>query len=177
MLSIEEGKDYDQVLKSQLPYELLENLGHGASGAVEKVKDALTGELFARKIIRRPRARAQKEKQAIVFRNEVKIIRRLESHRHIIRLFATYTTENEFGLVLHPVASDGDLEQYLADYQNDAQAGDAAFPDSRLSSMTASLEQAFGCLISGMAYMHKNRVKFFIQTLGILSIQMSEVEA
>ncbi|CAN9458368.1 unnamed protein product [Alternaria alternata] len=159
MLFIEEGKDYDEVVKSELPYELLENLGHGGSGFVEKVKDTSTSYLFARKIIRRPHGRASREKQTTVFRNEVKNIRRLGSYRHIISLFATYTTEDEFGLILQPVASDKDLAQYLAKYRRVLLANDASFLDPRLQNMTTVLEQAFGCLISGMAYMHKKKVR------------------
>jgi serine/threonine protein kinase len=159
MLFIEEGKDYDEVVKSELPYKLLENLGHGSSGFVEKVKDRSTSHLFARKIIRRPHGRAVREKQTTVFRNEVKNIRRLGNHRHIISLFATYTTEDEFGLILQPVASDKDLAQYLAKYRSALLANDASFPNPRLQDMTTVLEQAFGCLISGMAYMHKKKVR------------------
>jgi len=159
MLPIEQGKDYDEIVKSQLPYKLLANLGVGGSGVVEMVEDRLTGKLFARKVIHIRPERRLKEGQAIVFRNEIKNIRRLGSHRHIISLFATYTTESEFGLILQPVASDKDLGQYLASYVNALPPGDSTPPDLRIHGMTTVLEQAFGCLINGMSYMHKRRVR------------------
>ncbi|KAH6865205.1 kinase-like domain-containing protein [Alternaria rosae] len=159
MLPIEQGKDYDNFVKSQLPYRLLENLGYGGSGYVEKVEDILTGKQFARKVIRRRHERRFKEEQTIVFRNEIKNIRRLGGHPHIVSLFATYTTHDEFGLILQPVASDKDLEQYLANYRSAVLAEDPASPDPHVRTMSAVLEQAFGCLATGMSYMHTNKVR------------------
>lgn len=159
MLIIEEGKDYDGVLESQLPYKLLQNLGHGGSGFVEKVQDRLTSHLFARKIIRRLPRKASREEQTAVFRNEVNILRRLGSHRHIISLFASYTTKSDFGLILQPVASDKDLAYYLEEYHSVLLANNASLPNRGLQNMRTVLEQAFGCLISGLAYMHEKKVR------------------
>jgi hypothetical protein len=51
MLLIEEGTDHVVADRNLLPYDLLDNLGHGHSGNVEKVHDRVLGVTLARKTI------------------------------------------------------------------------------------------------------------------------------
>ncbi len=162
MLSIEKGQDYENVSEADLPYELLGNLGFGHSGNVERVRDRNTDAIYARKTIRITTRRLSRQEKSKVFQNEVKIIRALECHHHIISVFATYTTESHFGLILDPVASDGDLDHYLAGYwkiADEETVNEAGESDPRLETMKVILEQAFGCLTSGLAFMCQKRVR------------------
>lgn len=113
MLPIAEGKDYKDVDEALLPYELVRNLGHGHSGNVEEVRDKTTSQLYARKTMRIPFSSRLKAECSAMFHNEVKIIRGLRTHRHIISVHATYVTKCEFGIIL---ASEGDLESFLVEY-------------------------------------------------------------
>ena len=150
MLVIEEGEDHPIVEDSQLPYKLIGNLGHGHSANVEKVVDVNTGSVFARKLFRICGPHGERQR---IFDNEIKIIRRLAPHHHVIRVFATYTTKRELGLILHPVADCGDLETFLQDFRE-------AKADQRVEPEKAKiLETSFGCLASGLAFMHEQKVR------------------
>src|SRR2546429_6939391 len=98
-LIIEEGKDYFLEPGYELPYRLRRSLGHGHSGNVEEVEDIHTGAVFARKTIRIYGPRHNNERRRI-FDNEIKIIRNLSNHHHVVRVFATYVAKREVGLTL-----------------------------------------------------------------------------
>src|SRR5205823_1519628 len=75
-------------------------------------QDTTNDQMFAHKRYRRYHGpNIDKFKQEV--QNEIKIIRRLSSHPHIIRVFATYTCGRELGMILTPVAESGDLASYL----------------------------------------------------------------
>ena len=95
-----------------------------------------------------------------MFQNEVKIIHALGCHHHIIGVFATYVTKRHFGLILQPVASDGDLEDFLREYWNVVdELGEMSTLNPRLEAMRSVMEKAFGCLVVGLAFMHEKKVR------------------
>ncbi|KAF2124306.1 kinase-like protein [Dothidotthia symphoricarpi CBS 119687] len=146
MISIEEGKDYLLENDEELPYTLLKNLGHGHSANVEMVKDQRTGAVFARKVFRLGGSRSERER---VFENEIRIIRRLAPHHHFIQVFATYVAKRDMGLILSPVASRGDLHTFLQDVRERP----CTIVETRI------LQSAFGCLASGLEFMHTQNVR------------------
>lgn len=150
-----EGDDHIIADESQLPFAHIKILGSGHSGIVEKVVDVTTGIVFARKkmAIRSKSARAETER---IFRNEISIIRGLERHHHIIRVFASYMGKREIGLILEPVADEGDLSRFLEHVEDIREANEF---DPRLDRLLPIIDQAFGCLASGLAFMHKRRVR------------------
>jgi serine/threonine protein kinase len=149
LLRIQEGDDLDIQDKGNLPYQLLKNLGHGASASVEMVQDSNTGSVYARKIFRNVYSRNLEEVKRR-FRNEVQIIRRLAPHHHIIQVYATYIAQRELGLILLPVADGGDLASFLGDFQDTAQPSDER---------TNILLRCFGCLASGLAFMQQQSIR------------------
>tara|TARA_R110002003_G_scaffold6_9_gene337 strand:+ start:1632 stop:3824 length:2193 start_codon:yes stop_codon:yes gene_type:complete len=160
MSSIVHGIDYEILDEAQLPYIHVRNLGHGHSGNVEEVKDRVTLEVYACKTIRITGSKKERAERTRVFRNEVEIIRGLEKHWHIISLHATYATKRFFSILLQPVASDGDLEEFLAEYRDIAREQEAEGSTStRVTAMTGVLMQAFGCLAAGLAFMHEKRIR------------------
>jgi serine/threonine protein kinase len=159
MLFIEEGKDYEDVEDTQLPYEHVRTLGHGHSGSVEEVRDKHTKKTYARKTIQVPHTKARKKERTKVFQNEVKIIRGLGKHRHIVSVFATYVTKRHFGIILEPVASDESLEHFLAEYWDIYDSSDTESAARRTVTMASILEQGFGCLAAGLAFMHEKKIR------------------
>jgi serine/threonine protein kinase len=159
MLFIEEGKDYEDVEDTQLPYEHVRTLGHGHSGSVEEVRDKHTKKTYARKTIQVPHTKARKSERTKVFQNEVKIIRGLGKHRHIVSVFATYVTKRHFGIILEPVASDESLEHFLAEYWDIYDSSDTESAARRTVTMASILEQGFGCLAAGLAFMHEKKIR------------------
>ncbi|KAF1995992.1 kinase-like protein [Amniculicola lignicola CBS 123094] len=148
MIRINEGEDLFLEDTSKLPYKLLKNLGHGHSANVEMVEDRWTRSVYARKLFRICRSRDERRR---IYENEIKIIRKLAPHHHVIRVFATYVTNREIGIILSPVAEGGDLETFLQDYK------DLDIP--RPLEQTKILQQAFGCLASGLSFMHQQKVR------------------
>jgi len=157
-LEIEEGKAYLVHDNDQLPYQLLRNIGHGHSGNVEEVKDINTGRVFARKIIRIPGGQRGKERRKI-FDNEIQVIRRLTGHHHVIRVFATYVSKYEVGLILYPVADEGDLERFLESFSQslpDYESPDISTIDKAKAEI---LKRSFGCLANGLEFMHQRQIR------------------
>ncbi|KAH7378755.1 kinase-like domain-containing protein [Pyrenochaeta sp. MPI-SDFR-AT-0127] len=155
LIHFEEGDDHIIDDDRCLPYRLVGNLGSGHCGIVEKVEDVNTGRVFARKKlwIRGQKAKAETER---IFRNETAIIRGLERHHHIIRVFATYVSRHEVGLILQPVADGGDLEHFL-DSVLELRSTNTSNPGLAFS--IAVLHKAFGCLASGLAFMHLKKIR------------------
>jgi serine/threonine protein kinase len=142
---------------TEMSYRHIRIIGHGHSGAIEEVADPATGKIYARKTIMLRGSIHNKEEATRVFRNEVKIILGLERHHHIIRVHSTYAHEKVMCILLEPVAKEGDLDQYLADYEDCMQS--STMLDDRALAMTAVLEKGFGCLAAGLAFMHKRRIR------------------
>ncbi|KAF2868126.1 kinase-like domain-containing protein [Massariosphaeria phaeospora] len=158
-LYVEEGKDYSVESDEELPYTLVKTLGHGLSGIVEKVQDINTGRVFALKSIRIQGGRDPAEARSIS-ENEIKIIRSLAGHHHIIRVFATYVTKRHVGLVLDPVADGGDLEDFLADMPQGTPQDESQIPlPEGQSDRYDVLRRSFGCLASGLAFMHGQKIR------------------
>jgi serine/threonine protein kinase len=155
LIHFREGDDLFIQDVADLPFKLLGNLGSGHSGIVEKVEDMTTGAVFARKTIY---IRGKRDKIATqnIFRNEIGIIRGLSKHHHMIRVFATYMAKREVGLLLQPVADGGDLAQFLEQVE-EIRLADTS--DVRLVSYMAVLDRAFGCLASGLAFMHQQKIR------------------
>lgn len=152
-IDIEKDGDYTVVDEERLPLECKKVLGDGLSAVVEKVEHKKTKEIFAKKVIKFPHGKNKRREQVKEqYHNEAAIIRTLNPHYHVIELFATYTTPRSGVLLLRPVADQGDLQQYLDKYA-DALDDSTTAPDV-VAKMTKVLEQAFGCLSSGLAYMH-----------------------
>jgi hypothetical protein len=123
-------------------------LGHGSSAVIEKISHKVTGQLFALKAFRRHSTR-QFENLRRAFDNEVSIMERLSSHIHIIQVLGTFICDRELCILMSPVASDGDLAAYLARVLYAGMAGEEELV----------LNRAFGCLTSGLAYMHEQTIR------------------
>ena len=146
LVHIEEGGEYLLPDNAELPFDLVKNLGQGHSANVEMIRHRYSGDVYARKVFRLAGSKAAR---LAIFRNEIEIIRRLAQHHHIIRVFATYILKRETGLILSPVASQGDLECFLEDFR-DGECGGAGW---------LTLMSAFGCLASGLSFIHTQRVR------------------
>lgn len=154
---ISQGSDHVNVEEAWLPYKHLRTLGSGGCSTVDEVRDRLTGQVFARKVVM-PRRRA-KQRMLEMFHNELKIIRSLAQHHHIIRVFATYTVKETgaLAMLLSPVADGGDLDKYLERYS--ALRRNFGAQAAQVVLMGNVLCKAFGCLAAGLDFIHRNRVR------------------
>lgn len=145
---VEEGNTYFLEMDEQPPLTFLKNLGHGHSARMEMVQDPKSGRVFARKVFSCYASYKQRQRIYYSFTNEMAIIRRLR-HHHFVRVHAAYVAKRELSLVLNPVASHGDLSSFLQDLQERR----TTVSDLRI------LSSAFGCLGSGLAYMHAKKIR------------------
>ncbi|KAI9864437.1 MAG: hypothetical protein M1824_005140 [Vezdaea acicularis] len=146
------GEHYDLSEGEKVPFAHVRVLGHGGFGVVEEVRSIMTSEVFARKTIKNEIDESLAEVRE-KFLNEVKIIQRLSNHRHIVKVFASYTIGRELSVLIEPVADGGDLHSFLRGIQ------DAESPHALLSIHETILTKAVGCLLSGLAYMHKYNIR------------------
>jgi serine/threonine protein kinase len=149
-ISVYEGADLEISNRNVLPFRSLGSLGQGGCASVEKVQHVTTGSVYAHKVFRRFHGR-NVEKFKLDFRNEVNIIRRLASHPHIVRIFATYTSGREVGMILTPLADGGDLAHYLQDISDSGE--NPSFDQHKI------LQAAFGCLSSGLEFIHEQTIR------------------
>ena len=96
---------------------------------------------YARTTAMISKSRAKRLLPAI--RSEVEILRRLDRH-HVVKVCATYSTGNQFAIIMQPVA-DMNLQEYLAKHDSPEQS-------SPISSW-------FGCLDTGLDYLHSKKIK------------------
>ncbi|KAF1968773.1 kinase-like protein, partial [Bimuria novae-zelandiae CBS 107.79] len=133
-----------------LPFRHVDRLGIGMSAVVDIVEDKTTGRKFAHKAFRQYYGpEPEKFKQA--FKNEIDIIKRLHSHSHIIQIHWSYAYGHELGMLLTPVARDGDLRAYLRRIQD---AGEPLTTEQH-----SVLGRSFGCLASGLAFIHSHTIR------------------
>jgi serine/threonine protein kinase len=144
--SVEEGQHCVLESRNDLPLNRMDHLGHGRSTSVEKVQDISNGTIYARKIYKFGGDHAEQHR---AFENEVQIIKRLPPHHHVIRVVATYTAKHEVGVILSPVANQGSLNDLLQESGD----GELSFDNKML------LWESFGCLASGLYFMHTQNVR------------------
>lgn len=149
-VTVREGYELQITNRNELPYRVVKSLGMGGCAVVEMVQDLTTGQTYAHKRFRRYRGPNVNGFKQEVY-NEIKVMRRLSPHRHIINLFATYACNRDVGLILTPVADEGDLSTYLL------QISDSGRPPT-LEDRTL-LERAIGCLANGLAFIHKHTIR------------------
>jgi len=171
--------DYDK--SEVLPLTQGGFLGHGINGGVYETTCNGIRLAWKRRFCRHKIGERE--------RSEIEIIKKLVSHRHIVRLVGTYTHGSFLGLLLWPVATCDlatlleDVEwlqrrtwvefgravklpenwnDHVIDRQTRLEALGVAFCDSSLSvrnSAVTLLKQTIGCIVSAVAYLHSSGIK------------------
>lgn len=145
-----DGQHIDIAHRDMLNFQFLGQLGHGASAMVEVVKDQTTGQKFAHKFFGKYYGKNfEGFKEA--FKNEIAIIKRLQSHTHIVEVFGSYACGRELGMLLTPVANGGDLRAYLQDVKDTG--------TDLTENQCSVLNNSFGCLASGLAFIHRHTIR------------------
>lgn len=155
-IPVDGGKHHDFNDASKLPYQQIEILGYGRQGVVDKVKNIHTNSIYARKTIQiSPRYRSLFEDAKKEYRREILITRRLAQHHHMVRVVESYSTKGTtetFAVILEPAADGGDLKNFLDKYTT---TDDPVVK----SSMRATIDHAYGCLASGLVFMHHHKIR------------------
>lgn len=144
-LEILAGEDVE-IDEAEVPYEHVRILGYGYCSFVDEVKDVTSGRNFARKTFRVERGRLDTAQQML--RHEVRTIRELAPHPHIIRVHATYIAGRNLAIILQPVADGGNLAEFLCAYRD----MDKRHADKWRHNV--SIRRSFGCLARCVDYLH-----------------------
>ncbi|KAF1953622.1 kinase-like protein [Byssothecium circinans] len=143
--------DFDDA--AELPYQFIAHLGNGRTAVIDKIKSNRTNRVYARKIWHLlPHNSRRREREKDAYRREIEIARRLSQHPHIVRVIESYTTRDTFALILEPAADGGDLKTYLALFSSVEDRNQKA-------AMEKTIFEAYGCLASGLAFMHSCRIR------------------
>ncbi|OAL43443.1 kinase-like protein, partial [Pyrenochaeta sp. DS3sAY3a] len=134
--------------RAAIPFTHKAWLGFGSSAGIELVSENSTNELYALKTFKRYLGR-NFEAFYRSFQNEVCVTQRLSSHKHIVSVCQTYKWGRQLSILLSPAASDGDLGAYIAEI----------FGAGMSKEQRKVLNRAFGCLASGLAYMHRQKIR------------------
>ena len=119
-------------------FEFIRKLGYGSFGTVDEVVHCSTKTHFARKSIRAPLNRSPPILAQA--RREVAALCNLR-HLHIIGVVAYYILEDQFSIIMSPVA-DGNLSEYML--------SDSSAPLIK----SKNLSKWIGCLTAAVSYMH-----------------------
>ncbi|KAJ2904293.1 hypothetical protein MKZ38_008352 [Zalerion maritima] len=129
----------------QIPFIQGLPLGKGAIGVVHEVQgkpdSQFRGQTYARKTIILEN-RQDQEAARHELAKEVDILKQVR-HNHIVRLVTTYELNIEYAIVMDPRAK-GNLDDHFLENT----------PEAR-----EQLSQWFGCLSSGVAYLHENDIQ------------------
>jgi GTPase KRas protein len=123
----------------QVPFLLVENLGKGSSGIVDKVAfDRGTNHpaIYARKTFKN----AGRPHVYRMIQDEIGLIKRLQ-HSHVVSIIATYSIGTKFAIIMTPVA-EMDLKKFLT-----------------TSGCKGEMLRWFGCLAAGLAYLHSESIR------------------
>ena len=150
-----EDENHDDHL---LLYEHVRMLGHGGSASVEMVRHSKTGSIFARKVITNVYSRNMEDAKRRLL-NEVHIMRRLSSHRHIAKVHATYIKGRELAIILEPVADGGDLANFLRNYRDQRDSKFENLSNAERKRQRHIMWNAFGCLASALAFIHQHTIR------------------
>ncbi|KAI9747646.1 MAG: target of Sbf, partial [Chaenotheca gracillima] len=147
------------------PFIHIKSLGVGGFGVVDMVRgkpsSPVPGRVFARKTVLVGSQLAFDE----AFR-EVQNVKRLK-HPHIITVALSYEEDvpfkrsKAFRIIMEPVA-DMNLADFLGDCEESTIAEPFLYPDSGSpegNEIRQQLFEWFGCLVSGVAFLHENRVR------------------
>jgi serine/threonine protein kinase len=149
-LTINKGDHLELQSTQHLPFRLVKNLGGGASAVVEMVEDVMSGKMYARKVFRNVHSYNLKQVREQYF-NEIKVIQRLAQHPHVINIHSSYKCGRDLALILDPVADGGDLAHFFQMIRDRDSK-----PTLRENQI---LLRAFGCLASGLEFMHQQTVR------------------
>jgi len=101
--------------------------------------------VYARKRIRKGQSMKKDEKAMKSFENELKTLKLLKSHPHLVKLVGSYSDNRWVGFIMTPVA-DCNLREYLTE-------GTIA-KDRRIR-----LREFFGCLSTAITFLHENTTR------------------
>lgn len=150
----EEGDHLEIEDEEPLPLLLEAHYDSGSYGRVYRVRDPISGALYARKdqitISDHVSAAARRHLE-----EETKRLKNLK-HRHVVEVVKTYQRGKAYGILLQPAAT-SDLQKLLGRNTKDKFYSEKGCKDSVW--LRPLFLTAFGCLSHGLAYIHGRDIR------------------
>lgn len=130
-------------------------IAEGGTARIYQIESKSDNKTYALKIVGRVWGFNDRSKTSMsLFQTELQILKRL-NHQHIVRYIGSYTAQDEFGLIISPLAQ-CNLQTFLQASHLD--------PSAR-----PILRKFFGCLATALSYLHAQEIKHRdIKPLNIL---------
>ena len=137
-------QNYDETLQSLRCADRISR-----STVVDKVVSKATGKVYARKRIHRTKSFGHDTGSLKVYENELRTLKKVADHEHLIKVRATYTDKRYLVMLLQPVA-DENLKQYMLRKpldESDSSVGERA-----------RFRTYFGCLAHTIQILHDSEI-------------------
>jgi serine/threonine protein kinase len=134
--------------QKDFPFRRMSYLSTGHSSLVQVVEgteEPIRGKLYACKELR---VSSHFDKEAKRLEERVESFKSAH-HDHIVRIVATYCSEDRYAIVMEPVA-DTDLDWYLHNTELD--------DTERSPQVREKISQWFGCLTNALAFLHEKNI-------------------
>ncbi|KAF2689749.1 hypothetical protein K458DRAFT_330439 [Lentithecium fluviatile CBS 122367] len=139
-MSLELGKFCHFDRHESLPFETVSRLASGPGWTLDKIQSKISFRHYALKKELRRRLPIEARPRAILLRETRDV-----HHKHLEDLVGAYTDPDSLGIIMSPVAN-GNLQTYMQRAALDP-------------SLRPILQTFFGCLASGLAYLHETGMR------------------
>jgi len=154
------------------PFVRVRTLSEGRFGQVNKVRSKRDQNVYACKTFKVREQTAEKLREDLL--DEFIKVRRMTLSNNVVRAVSTFIIpdQSQFSLVLEPVASEGDLDQFIKEYRNTDrpvttstfQAGNKTYargsnPEERYLQATPTLLNSFYSLSKALSAIHAQGIR------------------
>ncbi|GAM40218.1 hypothetical protein TCE0_038r12393 [Talaromyces pinophilus] len=136
--------------RKDLPFQTGEDIGRGTFATVYEAKKPAGEYIYAAKVFYLPITETDQELQKGRIKQEAHLISKAQ-HQHAVSLIATYIFNNKIYIIMEPLA-DQNLEKYLYDTIGELRTEERQSRQLQLLSW-------YGCLTSGLAYLHSQYIR------------------
>lgn len=136
--------------RKELPFQTGEDIGRGTFATVYEARKPAGDYIYAAKVFYLPINETDQKLQKDRIKQEAHLISKAQ-HQHVVSLIETYIFNHKIYIIMEPLAEQN-LEKYLYDTIGESRAEERQSRQLQLLSW-------YGCLTSGLAYLHSRFIR------------------
>lgn len=136
--------------RKELPFQTGEDIGRGTFATVYEARKPAGDYVYAAKVFFLPINETDQKLQKDRIKHEAHVISKAR-HQHVVSLIGTYIFNHKIYIIMKPLA-DQNLEKYLYETIGESSAQERQSRQLQLLSW-------YGCLTSGLAYLHSQFIR------------------